>query len=370
MKFLIGSTFFYPDVRRHYRELVEDNLAIVKLADELGYYGVTLAEHHFNNYICNPSHLQYVAYFAAHTQRLRLMTTVLVLPYHKPLALAEEIALADHLSEGRLDVGVARGANKYEFDRLGIDWNQNRAMYDEALDIIQKAWTTEDFEYHGKFWSFPRATTLPRPYQQPHPPLWISGQSLEGVRAIAVKGANLLTSPNYGTFAPYGDLEVTLGEFNRALEESGRPRPNIGLLRRVHVRHTEEEALPFVQNCLEHWRYYMAFFEARQQQDRFGERRYVEANVVGGAIARPELDLDLTDVYSTYDDPIITSAEKAVARIKKYEQLGVTHMLLLMSFGVSRRDVMESMRVFATEVMPHFAEPAQERPPALATATG
>ncbi len=356
MKFLVGSTFFYPDVRRHYRELVDDNLEIVKLADELGFYGVTLAEHHFNNYICNPSDLQYVAYFAAHTQRIRFMTTVLVLPYHHPLALAEEIALVDWMTKGRLDVGVARGANKYEFDRLGINWQDSRAMYEEALEILVRAWTTEDFAYQGRFWSFPPTTALPRPYQRPHPPLWISGQSLEGVRAIAARGANLLTSPNYGTFAPHGDLDVVLGEFKRVLAERGLPMPKIGLLRRMHVRRTEEEALPFVQNCLNHWRYYMAFYEAREQAERFAERKDVSATVEHGAIQPPELQLDLSDVYGMYDDPIITSVEKAAARIKKYEELGVTHLLMLMSFGVPKRDVMESMRIIAAEIMPLFPD--------------
>src|SRR5439155_6186947 len=118
-----------------------------------------LPEHHFINYITNPSDLIFAARIAGATKRIRIITGVLVLPYHHPLALAEEIALVDWMTNGRLEIGVARGANKYEFDRLGIDWNQNRAMYNESLDILVKAWTTEDFSYHGKFWSFDSTTT-------------------------------------------------------------------------------------------------------------------------------------------------------------------------------------------------------------------
>jgi len=276
-----------------------------------------------------------------------------VLPYHHPLALAEEIALVDWMTKGRLDVGVARGANKYEFDRLGINWQDSRAMYEEALEILVRAWTTEDFAYQGRFWSFPPTTALPRPYQRPHPPLWISGQSLEGVRAIAARGANLLTSPNYGCFAPHGDVDITLGEFHKALAEYGQPKPNIGLLRRVYIAETEEEAERYVEYCFRHWTHYMAFYGSDPNR-RFQEREDVETEVRGGVITPASLNIDLSNVYETYDDPVITTPEKAVRRFKHYEQLGVTHLMMLTAFGIPHRDVLRSMELIAREVMPYF----------------
>jgi len=368
MKFCATFPFFFPDVTRPYGEVIDQCLEIAVKAEDLGFDSIMLPEHHFINYITNPSDLIFAARIAGATKRIRIITGVLVLPYHHPLALAEEIALVDWMTNGRLEIGVARGANKYEFDRLGIDWNQNRAMYNESLEILVKAWTTEDFSYHGKFWSFDSTTTLPRPYQQPYPPLWISGQSLDGVRAIAARGANLLTSPNYGCFAPHGDVDVTLGEFQKALAEYGQPKPNIGLLRRVFVDETRKNAERYVESCFHHWNYYMAFFESNQKK-RFQERTYSEAAVHGGAMTPAQLNIDLSNVYDTYDDPIITDPAGAIKRIKHYESLGVTHLMMLTAFGIPHGEVLRSMELIAREVMPHFREESatsEVRAPALA----
>jgi len=365
LKLCVAFPYFYPDVDRPYGELLNECLEVAVRADDLGYESIMLPEHHFTNYITNPSDLIFAARIGAMTKRLRILTGVLVLPYYHPLDLAEQVALVDWMTEGRLDVGVARGAAKYEFDRLGIDWNQSRAMFDESLDILLKAWTSEDFSYQGKYWSFESTTTLPRPYQQPYPPLWIAGQSLKGVREIAAKGANLLTSPNYGCFSPHGDVDKTLAEFNSALQEYGRPRPNISLLRRVYIAETQEEADRAIPYCFRHWSYYMSFFDADQRK-RFQERVTVDAPVRRGAMTPANVSLDLSNVYDTYDDPIITTPDKAIRRFKNYESLGVTHVLMATAFGLPHKDVLRSMELVAREVMPYFRE--EERAPERAVA--
>ena len=133
LKFWSTYPFFYPDLNRPYTELVHELIDVAQAAEDLGFEGMSFPEHHFLNYICNPSALQCCTLVASKTKRLKLLTGVIVLPYHHPLALAEEIALVDHISEGRLSIGVARGGNKFEPDRLGINWDDSRAMYEESL---------------------------------------------------------------------------------------------------------------------------------------------------------------------------------------------------------------------------------------------
>jgi len=354
LKFGFFLGMHYRDVDRPYGELLDNSLEIAIRAEELGYDAIFIPEHHFINYITLPSALQFATKIAAHTKRIRLITAVLVMPYYHPLALAEEIALTDWLTNGRLEIGVARGANKYEFLRLGLPYEKSPAVYKESLDIMVKSWKQDDLEYKGEFYQFPATTTVPRPKQLPHPPIWISAQSFPGVRTVAQLGYNLQTSPNFGCFAPYSDLVDTMGEFNTAQVASGHPRPEVGLLRRVFIGQTEAEAMKHIDDLLTHWRMYMAFYEARA--DRRFEMRVdlADTPVVRGAVQPAKLELDLSNVYETFDDPIITTPEKAVARIKQYEQLGITYLMTNSAFGEPHKDVMGSLELFAKEVMPHF----------------
>jgi alkanesulfonate monooxygenase SsuD/methylene tetrahydromethanopterin reductase-like flavin-dependent oxidoreductase (luciferase family) len=357
LKFSVFLPFFYPDIRRPYRELADEMLEIAKAADELGFESVVIPEHHFFNYICNPSALQFATLAAAHTERLRLLTGVIVLPYYHPLALAEEIAQVDHISRGRLEVGLARGANKYEFDRLGIDWRNSRAMYEESLDILLRAWSEDDLAYDGQFWSFPSVTAIPRPHQRPHPKLWVSAQSLQGVQAVAQRDLNLMTSPNLGSFAPHGDLEKVLGTYSEVLADQDAERRDVMVLRRVFVGKSEDDALRRLDAVHLHWQYYMSQYQSRPatESDRLQERTENEGIVVrAGSIQPADVDIDRSDVYHTYDDPIMTDPERAIARFQHYERLGVTHVAMLTAFGLPLKDVLSSMRLIAKEIMPAF----------------
>jgi flavin-dependent trigonelline monooxygenase, oxygenase component len=363
LKFCATYPYFYPDLNRPYYEVVDECVEIAQAAEDLGFESISLPEHHFFNYICNPSALQFATLIAAKTKRIKILTGVLVLPYYHPLALAEEIALVDHITRGRIEVGVARGANKYEFDRLGIDWNNSRAMYEESLTILKRAWTEADLQYHGQFWSFPAVTAIPRPYQKPYPKLWTSAQSLSGVRAVAEKGLNMMTSPNLGCFAPHGDLERVMDEFNRTVASSAKPRGDVMVLRRVFVDETEERALQKLDNVYFHWRYYMSQFRphasnARTEvQQRLSEREEnTEIVVRAGSIRPADVEIDRTDVYNTYDDPIITGPDRAIQRFKHYESLGVTHIMGLTAFGIPVNEVIRSMEVLSRYVTPAFQD--------------
>lgn len=354
MKFGFFLSMYLKDRSQSYQRLIDEAIEIAQAAEDLGYEAIYIPEHHFINYITLPSALTLAVKLAEHTKRIKFVTAVIVLPYWHPLSLAEEIATADHLTRGRIEVGVARGANKYEFDRLGLDMSKAREVYEESLDIILKAMTTENFEHQGQFYKFGPTTTMPRPYSQPHPPVWIAGQSPTGMRNAAQRGFNVMSSPLYGCFAPFEDLKYTLGVYDEAVKELGVERKKVGLLRRVYIGENRAEAESVLPDLLEHWGRYMAFFDRADLNFRVEKP---DVPVDGGFVTPAGLDLPLDDLQNRYDDPILTDAEGAVNRIRKYEDLGVDYLLTNTAFGIPHAKVLASMQRLAKDVMPHFRAP-------------
>src|SRR2546422_10868923 len=166
---------------------------IARAAETLGFGSVWLAEHHFSTYGYLSRPAQLATYIAAKTTRLRVGTAVIVVPLHHPLVIAEEIATLDLLSGGRLDVGLGRGYQPYEFERFGLDLESGRARWEESIDIILKAFSGQPFSYDGKLFKIPETTVFPQPLQQPRPPIWMTAQSPESVEAAVRRGFNVLT---------------------------------------------------------------------------------------------------------------------------------------------------------------------------------
>src|SRR5206468_12184401 len=147
---------------------------LAQAAEELGFRNIWLAEHHFSTYGYLARPVQLATYIAARTTRLRVGTAVIVVPLHHPLVIAEAIATLDVLSGGRLDVGLGRGYQPYEFERFGLELEGGRARWEESIDIILKAFSGQPFSYDGKLFKIPATTVFPQPLQQPRPPIWIT----------------------------------------------------------------------------------------------------------------------------------------------------------------------------------------------------
>ena len=135
----------------HQSRIYGEALEQVQYAEELGFESVWIAEHHSSRYGIYPSLMPILAHIAAQTKTIRLGTGVSVLPFHNPIRLAEEAAMVDVLSNGRLNFGVGRGSAAYEYGNFKIDFESRDARFREVLDIILGLWTTEDFTYHGEY---------------------------------------------------------------------------------------------------------------------------------------------------------------------------------------------------------------------------
>ncbi|HSU04580.1 MAG TPA: LLM class flavin-dependent oxidoreductase, partial [Acetobacteraceae bacterium] len=162
-------------------------------AERLGLSSVFLVEHHFTGAGQVSASMTLLAYLAARTQRIRLGTAVVVLPWHNPVLIAEQAATLDLLSGGRLDLGVGKGYRAAEFAGFCIPQHEATERFDEAIEVIRKAWTSGGrFSHHGKRWHYDNILVEPEPVQRPHPPLWLAAGSPDSIRRAARDGFNLL----------------------------------------------------------------------------------------------------------------------------------------------------------------------------------
>lgn len=156
-------------------QMLRDRLELLEAADQAGFWCYFKSEHHLTSLDMAPSTSTWLAAIAARTTDLRVGSLVYLLPFHHPLRLLEEITTLDHLSDGRLEVGVGRGISPPEHELWGMDPDQARARSEETLAVLVDAMTTDSLTFHGDFWDFDDVPIEQKPHQQPYPPLWYPG---------------------------------------------------------------------------------------------------------------------------------------------------------------------------------------------------
>ena len=241
MKFGMLHLFEAPRGRSD-KELVDEQLAIMQAAEDFGFDSLWPAEHHFTEYGFCASPSLILAALARTTERIRLGTGVVVLPFHNPVRVAEDYAMLDLISNGRVELGVGRGYQPVEFDGFGVDQSRSTEMFDEAVEVIQRAWTEERFSFKGKHYQFDDVMVRPKPVQQPRPPMWMAAISESSFPKAGTMGMNLLCSPVFG-----GSLERSqhlVDAYREATVKAGHDpdQREIGALTMVYVGETVEKA--------------------------------------------------------------------------------------------------------------------------------
>ena len=188
-------------------------------ADRLGFRQLFMVEHHFTGHGQVSASMTVLSYLAAKTRHIRLGTAVVVLPWHNPVLVAEQVATLDLLSGGRVDFGVGKGYRQAEFDGFRIPIAEATERFDEAMEIIRKAWTSEGrFSHQGKRWHYDDIVVEPEPLQRPHPPLWLAAGSHDSVRRAAREGYNLLLDQ----LAQVDQIIQRIAVFREECEKIGR----------------------------------------------------------------------------------------------------------------------------------------------------
>src|SRR2546427_748941 len=186
-----GTFYFFQAVPwLSHDEVVHRELEQMEWTEELGFDQIWLTEHHFIDYglAVDPGTLAAVA--ASRTRRVRIGLAAAILPFHHPLRLAEQTALVDIVSRGRLEVGFGRGNRPAEFRGYNVPQQENRDRFEEAVEIITQAWTQmEPFSYEGRFFTIRDTRVMPKPLQKPHPPVYQVCGSKESIEGTAARGA-------------------------------------------------------------------------------------------------------------------------------------------------------------------------------------
>ncbi|GAA0945427.1 LLM class flavin-dependent oxidoreductase [Nonomuraea longicatena] len=350
MKF---STFhlFHRFDGQSFREVYDYHLRLIDLAEELGFDGVRVAEHHFRDYGVVPNLFTLLAHAAARTSRIRLGTGVVVLPLHHPVHVAEEAALVDVLSGGRLELGVGRGYQSFEFEGFGIDLAEARDRFNEALEVVLGLWTSAAFRYEGKFYRTGTEVSLaPRPLQDPHPPVHVAAVSPETVTMYAERGLPILADPA----APFRKVVRAAETWRETARRAGHDDgAELVVARSVYVAPTVERA-----------RADQARFEASFDRSRiFNEKSAPIDRQTGRAAQGFEYYQDrylkggtVSDDFRWEQLEVIGDPARVIEQITVLRQAGFAN--LLCDFGSTREmplaEMERVMGFFAAEVMPAF----------------
>jgi alkanesulfonate monooxygenase SsuD/methylene tetrahydromethanopterin reductase-like flavin-dependent oxidoreductase (luciferase family) len=193
----VGVLQFFSWSRRiPLTEVYARALARIEIMDRTGYDCVWLAEHHFNTYSVCPSINVMATHVAARTLNLRIGMAVSLAAFYHPLRLAEEVAMVDVLSGGRVNWGAGRGFDRTEFRTFGVPVEESSDRFRESVEIVLAAWRNETLTYEGKFWRFDGIEVLPKPLQTPHPPVWLAATSPDSIRRAAEGGYDILQDPH------------------------------------------------------------------------------------------------------------------------------------------------------------------------------
>jgi len=352
MKF--GTFFFFQAAPGHrHADIIHRELEQVEWTEELGFDEVWFTEHHFIDYGLSVDPSSLAAAAASRTQRVRIGLAAAILPFHHPLRLAEQMALVDIISNGRLDVGVGRGNRPAEFAGYRVPQIESRERFDETVEILRLAWTQERFSFHGRFFDFDDVRVIPKPLQQPHPPIYQVCVSKDGIENTAVRGWPMLNSVLTG---PVDQLVTNRDTYLATLEKTGRSAPEIaallgrwGVSRQIYVAETDAQALAEAKDA-ELW--YQESFRRFVVPERIEEAHPTLQpgfRAMADKLARVTWE-DLVRETLAFGSPDTVARHIAFMR-----DLGVGQVLCWMNFGGLPQDrIRRSMELFAREVMPRF----------------
>jgi alkanesulfonate monooxygenase SsuD/methylene tetrahydromethanopterin reductase-like flavin-dependent oxidoreductase (luciferase family) len=343
-----GLFFQAPELAgQTHAERFEEMFQLAALAESLGFDTAWLAEIHFGgafSLLSNP--LMVVPAIAQRTRRIRIGTAVTLLPLHHPLACAEQAATADLLSGGRLEFGVGRGSIPSQFHGFRVPVSENRARFDECLEIIRLAWTQERFSYHGAFYDVDNLSVTPRPLQRPHPPIRVAVHTPESFAHIAGLGVPIYSGT---TTTPLPLLRECMTAYREKLAAAGHPwgAEQMALMQPVHIGATSTAARDAMRpGVMQYYRNLETIFSSLPDSygDHLPRLKYIRETIA-----------DLPYEKFCRDQAVFGDTAEVVDRLQAAkEEFGLSQIIGWFDQGamLPRAEVERAMRTFAEQVMP------------------
>lgn len=330
-----------PDSGQTWQAAVQDLVELAPVLEDLKYSSLHLVEHHFQPDGYNPSPLMVLAAAAGVTKRLSLVTNILLVPLYNPVKLAEDIAVLDNISGGRAIIGVAPGYVPEEFAGLMVPYAERVGRFEEALDILQAAWTQDIFEHEGKYFKIPPTRLTPKPVQQPHPPIWYGVSGPRMLRRAAERGVPFVGSPRHSVDELIAHMDVYLS----AADEFGYRPDEIPIMRGVFVAETIEKAEAIAGPAITH-----LFRELYGKNSASGARRLTNDK---GELVQDKGTVDFETFKERY---LIGTPDDVIPKIHTLrDRVGMTELSCWTQLpGVDGANVRASVELFAKEVMPEF----------------
>lgn len=344
MKFSLFVHMERFDASQSSRELFQQLEELVLMAEAGGVDTVWIGEHHAMEFTIAPNPFINIAYLAAKTSRIRLGTGTIIAPFWHPIKLAGEAALTDVATGGRLDLGIARGAYSFEYERLmpGLDaWAAGQRMR-ELVPAIQKLWRG-DYTHNGEYWSFPSTTTVPHPVQQPGPPIWLAARDPNSHDFAVANSCNVQVTP-----LASGDGEVAslMQRFTTAhAAHADVARPRIMLLMHTYVGDSESDVALAANELSRYYCYFAAWFKNQRPVRQGFIAPLSEAELAAEINYTPEL---------MRRNLVIGTPDAVTARLRGYEGLGYDQYSLWIDSGMPFARKKRSLERFIRDVMPSF----------------
>lgn len=331
---------YVPELDGGSRDMYAKWLEQIDAAESLGFDSLWVTEHHFRHFGGQmPSPSLILAAAAQRTKKMRLGAAVSLLPMHNPLRIAEEFAMVDQLSQGRVCFGAGRGMHPDEYQVFGQDYATAQTRLPEALDIVMRAWSGEEFAWQSEHYQFPKLRVYPQPYQQPHPPIYVTAnRDPESFAMIGKRGHHLMTLP---WIASNEEQAPRVEWYKAALRDAGHSVDDkeVFTMYPIYVGDSDDSAKAEVVDSWHRWRSFaLAATGALPGTAAFETR---SPHLSYDAMAR--------DSRGVFGGP-----ESCLGILKRIvDVVGTTHIGLTFHFGgLSQDKALKSMERFAKIVMP------------------
>lgn len=345
MKFSLFVHMERLDAEQRQEDLYEEFLKLCEIADRGGMHAIWTGEHHGMDFTIAPNPFVTIADLANRTRNVRLGTGTVIAPFWHPIKLAGEAAMTDLITGGRLDIGIARGAYSYEYERLlpGLDaWGAGQRMR-ELIPAVKALWQG-DYAHQGEFWNFPSTTSAPKPVQQPGPPIWVAARDPNSHEFAVANGCNVQVTP---LWQDDSEVRTLMERFEAACAaNTQQARPKIMLLRHTYVGSDEADVAEAARELSVYYNYFFAWFKNERPVSQGLIARLSEEELKANAMISAE---------AMRANNVVGDAATVIDRIRAYEAMGYDEYSFWIDTGMTFERKKASLERFIAEVIPAFA---------------